>query len=131
VSFENEALRAQLFASGIAPAVEWWKAELSGAGHASGNDGHGEEKHGDGGNGGGSGFDAAPALDPEAVWAAVAGWAEGHGHLRAVEVFRAFDKDRSGFIDLGEFKALLLEVCRVCARALARHTGRAGSRVGV
>jgi hypothetical protein len=51
-------------------------------------------------------------LEPGEVWEQLRAWANSHGHLRAVEVFRQFDADRNGFISLDEFKTLLLEVRR-------------------
>lgn len=102
-----------MMASGVAPEVQWWKDELSGM-HAIAAEAEAE---------------AAIAASSADVWERMRLFAADH-HLRALELFREFDKDGNGSLDAQELQLALrrlgLELTDVEAEAVIREASGDG-----
>jgi hypothetical protein len=125
VSLENEALRAQLASNGIEPAPEQFRVDDSF--HVVDNSTPITAPPAPSLN---SGKKTAQFIDSKAltsisahdaiemefleaegqvaeVWRKLRAYADEHGHMKAVELFKTFDQNSNGFIEQAEFEATL------------------------
>lgn len=114
---ENEALRTQLASNGIEPAPEQFTdsfhLDFPGDFHAAPEEHTKSAQHISRPHSPPSAHHAIQMEDMPAegqvdtAWRRLRAYADEHGHMKAVELFKTFDQNSNGFIEMPEFEATL------------------------